>query len=336
MNLSVSPRDKWRDGGYSDISSPPPTTPRPSPAPSLSHIHLSEDEEPYKRSRTSTNLQYQCTWRGCGLINSCQTIMEKHVRGHLGLPDPPPGTDYGGEEDFYYTEIEPDDLTMTMEMDPTSDSGCSSSSNDGMNITYKLKSQSSPIKPSAGGSKQPESENYVRILPNITKSPSSSLASSVPSNFGSSHPLGDHIGMARPSYEAPTTIYLVNTLTTPNKPQLPHHNNDHIYNSSSWQGKKTCKHCASAWYKSKRQYSVRWHIPSTIRLQIYSIRSCQKWQKMQKGLRYWPKRALVHSVQMEKGLWEIHLKSQNFINSIHMNVIMKQQANCLSWKSGYW
>merc|ERR1719515_134692 len=27
MNLSVSPRDRWRDGGYSDISSPPPTTP---------------------------------------------------------------------------------------------------------------------------------------------------------------------------------------------------------------------------------------------------------------------------------------------------------------------
>jgi len=236
MNLSVSPRDRWRDGGYSDISSPPPTTPRPSPAPSLSHIHLSEDEEPYKRSRTSTNIQYQCTWRGCGLIDSCQTNMEKHVRVHLGLPDPPPGTDYGGEEDFYYTEIEPDDLTMTMEMDPTSDSGCSSSSNDGMNITYKFKSQSSPTNASTS-SKQPESENYVRILPNINKSSSSSLASSVPTNFGSSHPLGDHIGMARPSYEAPTTIYLVNTLTTPNKAQLQH-NNDHIYNSSSWQGKK--------------------------------------------------------------------------------------------------
>ena len=233
MNLSVSPRDRWRDGGYSDISSPPPTTPRPSPAPSLSHIHLSEDEEPYKRSRTSTNIQYQCTWRGCGLIDSCQTNMEKHVRVHLGLPDPPPGTDYGGEEDFYYTEIEPDDLTMTMEMDPTSDSGCSSSSNDGMNITYKFKSQSSPTNASTS-SKQPESENYVRILPNINKSSSSSLASSVPTNFGSSHPLGDHIGMARPSYEAPTTIYLVNTLTTPNKAQLQH-NNDHIYNSSSWQ-----------------------------------------------------------------------------------------------------
>merc|ERR1719450_1222394 len=102
-----------------------------------------------------------------------------------------------------------------------------------MNITYKFKSQSSPTNASIS-SKQPESENYVRILPNINKSSSSSLASSVPTNFGSSHPLGDHIGMARPSYEAPTTIYLVNTLTTPNKAQLPHHNNDHIYNSSSW------------------------------------------------------------------------------------------------------
>ena len=36
----------------------------------------------------------------------------------------------------------------------------------------------------------------------------------------------------------------------------------------------------------------------------------------------------MHTVQMEKGLWKIYLKlkSQNFINSIHLNVIIKQQA----------
>merc|ERR1719223_1973974 len=44
MNLSVSPRDKWFEPPvdfYSDLSSPPPGTPRPSPAPSLSQISLS-------------------------------------------------------------------------------------------------------------------------------------------------------------------------------------------------------------------------------------------------------------------------------------------------------
>ena len=97
MNLSVSPRDKWTDpasyftSSTSTSSSSPPTTPRPSPAPSLTHIHLSEDEEPYKRSRPSpSRLLYQCTWRGCHQTETCQTEMERHVRRHLALPDPPP------------------------------------------------------------------------------------------------------------------------------------------------------------------------------------------------------------------------------------------------------
>jgi len=240
MNLSVSPRDKWLDpasylstsivngDGWSEQSSPPPTTPRPSPAPSLSHIHLSEDEEPFKRSRPDhdTQIRFQCTWRGCGRIETCQDVIEKHVRGHLGLPDPPPGTDYGGEEDFYYTELEEDDNSLIMEMEQTSDSGCSS--NDGMEL-----SQGTRVIDMC------PSENFVKILPNPSAPTSipASLASSVPANFGSTHPLGDHIGMARPSYEAPApaTIYLVNTINQKNKQQLA---KDHIYNSNSFQGKK--------------------------------------------------------------------------------------------------
>ena len=224
MNLSVSPRDKWFEpplDAYSDLSSPPPGTPRPSPAPSLSQIYLSEDEEPLKRSRPGQVVQYQCTWRGCGIVEACQEAIERHVRGHLGLPDPAPGTDYCGEEDFYYTEIEED--LATMELEQTSDSGCSSSSSDGMNFSFQ--SQLSPV-----SSLKENNTGFVRILPSTVGSSGSSLASSVPANFGSCHPLGDHIGMARPSCEAPApaTIYLV----TPSKPAS---NNDHVYNSNSWQ-----------------------------------------------------------------------------------------------------
>ena len=234
MNLSVSPRDKWTDpasyftssGSGSDSS--PPTTPRPSPAPSLSHIHLSEDEEPYKRSRPSpASLLYQCTWRGCNHTETCQTEMERHVRRHLALPDPPPGTDYAGEEDFYYTELEVEEMTDTsMDILTEIDSGCSSSSNDGLEYCYQLNSPAARTVTDKNKAK----ENFIKILPN-TNSPSS-LASSVPSNFefGMSHPLGDHIGMVRPSYEAPTTIYVVNTVPSPTK--------DHVYNSTqqqSWQ-----------------------------------------------------------------------------------------------------
>ena len=236
MNLSVSPRDKkfhFLSGDSEHVSSPPPITPRPSPAVSLSH--LSEDEEPYKRARPDVHARYQCTWRGCSKMESCQTLMEKHVREHLGLPDPPPGTDYGGEEDFYYTEVEMED-TACMEMDAPSDSGCSSSSNDGIQFQYKFQTpeQASPT------------QSFIKIMPQQSMLSPSTLASSVPSNFGSTigqsglsvgqadqsqqgNHLLDHIGMARPSYEAPTTIYVVNTSSQPHK--------DHVYNNS-WQGKK--------------------------------------------------------------------------------------------------
>ena len=225
MNLSVSPRDKWFEPPvdfYSDLSSPPPGTPRPSPAPSLSQIYLSEDEEPHKRPRPGQLVQYQCTWRGCGRMEACQEAIEKHVRVHLGLPDPAPGTDYGGEEDFYYTEIEEE--LGTMELEQASDSGCSSASNDGMSLSCKP-----PLSPVA--SLKENKTGFVRILPSTIGSPASpSLASSVPANFGSCHPLGDHIGMARPSCEAPApaTIYLV----TPTKTAS---NNDQVYNTNSWQ-----------------------------------------------------------------------------------------------------
>ena len=113
-----------------------------------------------------------------------------------------------------------------MEMEQTSDSGCSS--NDGMEL-----SQGTRVIDTC------PSENFVKILPNPSAPTSipASLASSVPANFGSTHPLGDHIGMARPSYEAPApaTIYLVNTINQKNQQQLA---KDHIYNSNSFQVKK--------------------------------------------------------------------------------------------------
>ena len=230
MNLSVSPRDKWTDpASYftssSSSSTSPPSTPRPSPAPSLSHLPLSEDEEPYKRSRPSpSGCLYQCTWRGCSQTETCQAEMERHVRRHLALPDPPPGTDYAGEEDFYYTELEVEEMTDTsMDILTEIDSGCSSASNDGLEYCYKLSSAVPERRP-------PAKENFISILPNTTQS---SAASSLPAHleFGLSHPLGDHIGMARPSYEAPTRIYVVNTVPSPSK--------DHQYNTTtphhSWQ-----------------------------------------------------------------------------------------------------
>merc|ERR1719510_1510804 len=236
MNLSVSPRDKWTDpASYFTSSSSetsPPTTPRPSPAPSLSGLPLSEDEEPYKRSRPSPSgcqqyQLYQCTWRGCSHTQTSQTEMERHVRRHLALPDPPPGTDYAGEEDFYYTELEVEEMTDTsMDILTEIDSGCSSASNDGLEYCYKLSSAVPERRP-------PAKENFISILPpHTTQSPASS---SLPAHleFGLSHPLGDHIGMVRPSYEAPTTIYVVNTVPSPSK--------DHMYNTTtqhSWQGKK--------------------------------------------------------------------------------------------------
>lgn len=224
MNLCVSPLDKWKDpssyshylsgsnsspGCSSDMSSP--TTPRPSPANSLSHIHLDEDEEPYKRSKPN-KVVYQCTWRGCNQTEYCQTMMERHVRNHLGLPEPPPGTDYEGEEDFYYTEVEYDETSETSEnsMDMIPEvSSVLYDEHESNNKPTGSKSQNIDIV--APSYKRQE---YVKILPNFGKS--ITLASSAPSDFdfGNSfpHPLGDHIGMVRPSYEAPTTIYVVNTV----------------------------------------------------------------------------------------------------------------------------
>lgn len=224
MNLCVSPLDKWKDpssyshylsgsnsspGFSSDMSSP--TTPRPSPANSLSHIHLDEDEEPYKRSKPN-KVVYQCTWRGCNQTEYCQTMMESHVRNHLGLPEPPPGTDYEGEEDFYYTEVEYDETSETSEnsMDMIPEvSSVLYDEHESNNKPTGSKSQNIDIV--APSYKRQE---YVKILPNVGKS--ITLASSAPSDFdfGNSfpHPLGDHIGMVRPSYEAPTTIYVVNTV----------------------------------------------------------------------------------------------------------------------------
>ena len=151
-----------------------------------------------------------------------------------------------------------------MEMEQTSDSGCSS--NDGMEL-----SQGTRVIDTC------PSENFVKILPNPSAptSISGSLASSVPANFGSTHPLGDHIGMARPSYEAPApaTIYLVNTINHKNQQQLA---KDHIYNSNSFQVKKI----GTIWWQTKVlsmsyklvQKNIKWEI-----LLQSSQLICQPW-----------------------------------------------------------
>jgi len=260
MNLCVSPRDKWKDpssyshnfnssgsnsspGFSSDVSSP--TTPRPSPANSLSHIYLDEDEEPFKRSKPN-NIVYQCTWRGCNQKEFCQTQMERHVRQHLGLPEPPPGTDYEGEEDFYYTEIEYDETSETSDNSMDMIPEVSNSSFDDYESNDKTSgNQSQNIDIVSTG---PKRQEYVKILPNFGKS--ITLASSAPSDFdfGKSfpHPLGDHIGMVRPSYEAPTTIYVVNTVqsgevyTSPSS-SLPTQQENFLQSptvSQTFQGKK--------------------------------------------------------------------------------------------------
>ena len=107
MNLSVSPRER-----ASVSLSCPPATPRPSPAHSLSGLQLGGEEEEEagrgKRSRLAGPLLL-CTWPGCQARDTLQEGMERHVRGHLGLPEPAPGTNYEGEEDFYYREAEWDE-----------------------------------------------------------------------------------------------------------------------------------------------------------------------------------------------------------------------------------
>jgi hypothetical protein len=208
MNLSASPRDKlWLDdcGGLLTQTSPPssgttsPTTPRPSPANSFSHLPLDEDEEPYKRTKRSSVL-FECTWRGCHQRDTCQDRIEQHVRQHLGLPEPGPESDRDYEEEFYYTEIEQDNSPPESlpELSPKQ-SAARPRQSDSINIVKKQEYVS--ILPQQfhklGSSAPPEMQDSSEREHNV---PSTSAA------------LGDHIGMVRPSYEAPTTIYVVNSL----------------------------------------------------------------------------------------------------------------------------
>ena len=214
MNLSASPRDKWledcRDlltesSPSSNTSSP--TTPRPSPANSFSYLPLDEDEEPSKRTKRSSVI-FECTWRGCFQREKCQERIERHVRQHLGLPEPGPECDRDFEEEFYYTEIEHSD-----------DNSNSGSSGIGSASPEQYKGRADQSQSINIVQKQQE---YVSILPHFSK-----LGSSAPSEMqeaqlstaaemqeplaSTSSALGDHIGMVRPSYEAPTTIYVVNS-----------------------------------------------------------------------------------------------------------------------------
>jgi len=180
MNLSVSPRERWNDGGsFSSSASPPsnghssPSTPRNSPCSSLSL--LPQETEPCKRSRRSS-VMLECTWRGCRRREETVEDIERHVREHLGKAEPEDGEERDYEEEFYYTELEEDeDFGMERR---------------GIDIVQRKE----------------EVTEYI--------GPSSSLPTSA---------LGDHIGMARPWAEAPTTIYVVNnSLPSPSFLSIPY------------------------------------------------------------------------------------------------------------------
>jgi len=204
MNLSASPRDKWFDDYHNILSlssatseetcSTSPITPRPSPATSCSHLPLDEDEEPYKRTKRCSVI-FECTWRGCFQRDSCQQGIERHVRQHLGLPEPGPDTVRDYEEEFYYTEIEQDNSNESFNESGSERSGEDGGENINIDVTSQVEQNwASPSSFSPPTPVQRESSPEM-------SSPSSSSAA-----------LGDHIGMVRPSYEAPTTIYVVNNL----------------------------------------------------------------------------------------------------------------------------
>ena len=206
MNLSASPRDKWFDDYHNILSlsnaasseetcSTSPITPRPSPATSCSHLPLDEDEEPYKRTKRCSVI-FECTWRGCFQRDSCQQGIERHVRQHLGLPEPGPDTVRDYEEEFYYTEIEQDNSNESFNESGSEKSGEDHGENINIDVVTSSQLEQNLTSPSfSPPSVQRESS------PEMTLSSSSSSAA-----------LGDHIGMVRPSYEAPTTIYVVNNL----------------------------------------------------------------------------------------------------------------------------
>jgi len=210
MNLSASPGDKWLDDchGLLSLSDPSsdtssPTTPRPSPANSFSQLPVDEDEEPCKRTKRSSVI-FECTWRGCYRRDRCQEGMERHVRQHLGLPEPGPDDVRDYEEEFYYTEIEHSDESLTEpEMNP--------GQADFVRKQMCSTPQFSEPDPAPSEMQEPVEEEETC----------------------SSSALGDHIGMVRPSYEAPTTIYVVNNLQTSG-------NNSHTFLNVpySLQGKK--------------------------------------------------------------------------------------------------
>jgi len=215
MNLCTSPREPvWFDSSPSSNS--PPSTPRPSPAISPSFISFNDYLEPTKRSKPNNNVIFQCTWRGCNQLESCQEKIEFHVRQHLGRPEPAPGADRDFEEEFYYTELE---FEGAEAINGGNKRAAENESNEIMMEEVGFIEETVE-----------SSESFVSIpfdIPSETSLPNESvtniLASSAPCSYNwpaansgvsLSHPLGDHIGMAKPSYEAPTTIVLVNNITT--------------------------------------------------------------------------------------------------------------------------
>lgn len=214
MNLCTSPRDNfWLNGSPSSNS--PPITPRPSPAISPSNFSFNEDEEPSKKSKPNNSVIFQCTWRGCNQLESCQEKIECHVRQHLGRPEPVPGAERDFEEEFYYTELELEGEEAIIGREEVIRN----------NANEILMEEVSFIEEDIE-----TSESFVNIPFDIQNETTCSkndnlsiLASSAPCSYGwnsehisLSHPLGDHIGMAKPSYEAPTTFLVVNNVTSTN------------------------------------------------------------------------------------------------------------------------
>lgn len=241
MKLSASPKEKglWRDcslspaessSGSSTSSHSPsshspsyqPPTPAPSPSLSLSNLYQGEDEESCKRSKPS-HVVFECTWRGCKQREDNQDLIERHVRGHLGRPEPTPQTVPDYEEEFYYTELDMDDDILdimeaipeqiaTQQMQYSNSKDCHF-----QNITtYKTETNQSDINITENSPFQ-QSSNIEQILVESTETFSQSRCASTPLEAPRPAPLGDHFDMARPAHEAPTIIFVnrLNTVSVP-------------------------------------------------------------------------------------------------------------------------
>jgi hypothetical protein len=234
MRLSASPKERgiWRDlifspeesssGSSSERCPGSPCSP-PTPTPSPTFLDYQE-EESCKRPRPS-QVVFECTWRGCKQREDSQDNIERHVRGHLGRPEPEPTEPRDYEEEFYYTEIDQDILDV-MEAIPELPTCTNQDQDTFKNPGEKYKSQEEQLTeaividtkdvPTVNEEETPFSKLLSSSCPSFLAEDAPSNLSA-PSILGASSPLGDHLDMARPAHEAPTIIIVNNISGTPNK-----------------------------------------------------------------------------------------------------------------------